>query len=68
MKLNKYEELDTLATAGIYMDIPTEEDIAYTIAFRKMCQRYNINIATADDYEKEFVMSQAERAVANQIA
>ena len=44
-----------------YVTPPTEQDLAYTAYFREVCKRYNIDFATADADEREFVMRMADK-------
>ena len=64
MKNKRYLELDRLAAPNNYVVPPTEEDIAYTIHFRQVCKRYQIDFANADPDEREFVIRMAEKSFA----
>ena len=56
-----YFKLDTLAATNGYVAPPTEDNLAYVIHFRKVCNRYQINFATADEDERSFVIRMAEK-------
>ncbi len=56
-----YGKLDDLAAPDRYVAPSTQADIAYIVRFRQTRKRYNIDFATADPDEKEFVMRMAEK-------
>lgn len=58
---DKYTQLDDLAAPNRYVAPPTAEDLDYIVHFRKTCQRYNIDFATADQDEQSFVIRMAEK-------
>ena len=58
MAHNRLSRLDELGAPNSY---PTEQDLAYTAYFREVCKRYNIDFATADADEREFVMRMADK-------
>ena len=37
-------------------------DLAYILHFQKICKRYNIDFATADEDERDFVIRMAEKS------
>lgn len=57
----KFAKLDDLAAPTGYAALPTDDDLAYVVHFRQVCQRYQINFAKADQDEREFVMRMAEK-------
>lgn len=57
----KYTKLDELAAPDGYVAPLTESELGYTVYFRKICRRYNIDFATADPDEREFVVRMAEK-------
>ena len=61
MAHNRLSRLDELDTPNSYVTPPTEQDLAYTAYFREVCKRYNIDFATADADEREFVMRMADK-------
>ncbi len=56
-----YGKLDDLAAPDRYVAPSSQADVEYIIRFRQTCKRYNIDFATADPDEKEFVMRMAEK-------
>ena len=62
MLQEKFTKLDDLAAPTGYAVPPTNEDIAYVVHFRRVCQRYQIDFAKADQDEREFVMRMAEKS------
>ncbi len=56
-----YGKLDDLAAPDRYVAPSSQADVEYIIRFRQTCKRYNIDLATADPDEKEFVMRMAEK-------
>lgn len=58
---NRFSRLDELGAPNNYVTSPTEQDLAYTAYFREVCKRYNIDFATADADEREFVMRMADK-------
>ena len=58
---NAYLKLDELAAPDGYAAVPTAEELAYLIHFRKVCQRYRIEFAKADEDERAFVIHMAEK-------
>lgn len=59
---NSYLKLDTIAAPNGYVAPPTEDNLAYLIHFRKVCNRYQIDFATADQDERDFVIHMAEKS------
>ena len=65
----KYLKLDDLAAPDGYVAAPsTSEDLAYIAHFRQACKRYNINFASADQDERDFVIRMAEKNFARKRA
>ena len=62
MLQEKFTRLDDLAGPNGYAAPPTSEDLAYVIHFRRICHRYNIDFAKADQDEREFVLRMAEKS------
>lgn len=62
MLQEKYAKLDELAAPNRYVAPPTSEDLSYVIHFRQICKRYNINFASADFDERDFIMRMAEKS------
>lgn len=58
----KYMKLDDLAAPDHYVVPPTNEDLAYVLHFRQVCKRYQIDFASADQDERDFVMKMAEKS------
>lgn len=61
MLQDKFTRLDDMAAPSSYVVPPTSEDLAYVVYFRKVCQRYNIDFATTDQDERDFVIRMAEK-------
>ena len=61
MMQERYAKLDDLAAPDHYVVPPTGEDLDYVVYFRRVCKRYNIDFATADPDERDFVMRMAEK-------
>lgn len=57
-----YLELDRIAAPNGYVAPPSEDSLAYVIHFRKTCKRYQIDFATADSDERDFVIRMAEKS------
>lgn len=55
------KQLDALGAADGYVTPPTESDIAYAAYFRSVCKRYNIDFASADQDERDFVIRMTEK-------
>ena len=69
MKLEeKYLRLDNLAAPDGYVAPFTGEDLAYIACFRQACKRYNIDFASADQDERDFVIHMAEKDFAQKRA
>lgn len=66
--IDAIKKLDELGAPNNYVAPFTEEERTYTTCFQQMCKKYNINFSEADEFERQFVMQQAERAMAKQIA
>ena len=45
MECDKYSRLVELVDPAGYTQFSTEEDLGYTIYFRQVCKRYNIDFA-----------------------
>ena len=58
---DKYLRLDDLASPDRYAAPSTSEELAYIAYFRQTCKRYNIDFASADQDERDFVIRMAER-------
>ncbi len=50
----RYVGLDDLATPDGSVVLSTEEELVYTVYFRQICKRYNIDFANADQEERTF--------------
>ena len=61
MLQEKYAMLDHLAAPDQFVALPTDNDLAYILHFRKVCRRYNIDFALADQDERAFVIHMAEK-------
>ena len=57
----KYLRLDDLAAPDGYVAPSTIEDLAYIASFCQACKRYNIDFASADQDERDFVIHMAEK-------
>ena len=57
----KYLKLDDLAAPDGYVAPSSDEDLAFSASFRQTCKRYNIDFASADQDERDFVMLMAEK-------
>ena len=57
----KYLKLDDLAAPDEYVAPSSDEDLAVAASFRQTCKRYNIDFASADQDERDFVMLMAEK-------
>lgn len=64
----KYLRLDDLAAPDGYVAPSTNEDLAYIAYFRQACKRYNIDFASADQDERDFVIRMAEKNFAQKRA
>ena len=64
----KYLKLDDLAAPDGYVVPSTSEDLAYIAHFRQVCKRYNIDFASADQDERDFVIRMAEKNFAQKRA
>lgn len=62
MLQNSIFRLDDLAAPNNYVAPPSMDDLAYVVHFRKVCSRYNINFAKADEDERNFVIRMAEKS------
>lgn len=62
MLQEKFRKLDDLAGSSGDVAPPTSEDLEYIINFRRICHRYNIDFAKADQDEREFVVLTAEKS------
>ena len=56
----EYLKLDELAAPDGYVAPSTSEDLAYIAYFRQTCNRYNIDFASADQDERDFVIRMAQ--------
>lgn len=68
MQKDAYAELDLLAAPDRYTASLTEEDQAYTLRFREVCRRYQIDFSKADEDERDFVMRMTEKSLAQKRA
>lgn len=68
MPEEKYLILDDLAAPNGYVAPSTSEDFAYITHFRQTCKRYNIDFASADQDERDFVIRMAEKNFARKRA
>jgi hypothetical protein len=59
---NAYLMLDELAAPDRYAAVSTEEELEYLVHFRKVCRRYQIDFAAADEDERAFVIHMAEKS------
>ena len=57
----KYLRLDDLAEPDGYVAPSTDEDLAYITCFHQICKRHNIDFASADQEERDFVILMAEK-------
>lgn len=57
----KYLKLDELAAPDGYVAPSASGDLAYITYFRQTCNRYNIDFASADQDERDFVIRMAEK-------
>ena len=57
----KYLKLDDLAAPDGYAAPSSDEVLAFSASFRQTCKRYNIDFASADQDERDFVMLMAEK-------
>ena len=62
MLSENYAKLDDLAGPDSFVTPPSQADLAYILHFQKICQRYNIDFATADGDERDFVNRMAEKS------
>ena len=62
MLSEKYAKLDDLAGPDSFVTPPSQTDVAYILHFQKNCNRYNIDFATADEDEQDFVIRMAEKS------
>ena len=62
MLSEKYAKLDDLAGPDSFVTPPSQTDLAYILHFQKTCNRYNIDFATADEDERDFVIRMAEKS------
>ena len=59
MLSEKYAKLDD---PDSFVTPPSQTDVAYILHFQKTCSRYNIDFATADEDEQDFVIRMAEKS------
>lgn len=64
----KYLILDDLAAPDGYVAPSTSEDFAYITYFRQACKQYNIDLASADQNKRDFVIRMAEKNFARKRA
>ena len=64
----KYLRLDDIATPDGYVAPSTSDDFVYIAYFRQACKRYNIDFASADQDERDFVIRMAEKNFAQKRA
>lgn len=57
----KHLRLDDLAAPDGYVAPSTGEDLAFITSFRQACKRYNIDFASADQDECDFIIRMAEK-------
>lgn len=57
----KFLKLDDLAAPDGYTVPSTSDDLAYIAHFRQTCKRYNIDFASADPDERDFVIHMTEK-------
>ena len=62
MLSENYAKLDDLAGPDSFVTPPSQTDLAYVLHFQKICKRYNIDFATADEDERDFVIRMAEKS------
>ena len=62
MLSENYAKLDDLAGPDSFVTPPSQTDLAYILHFQKICKRYNIDFATADEDERDFVIRMAEKS------
>ena len=62
MLSENYAKLDDLAGTDSFVTPPSQTDLAYILHFQKICKRYNIDFATADEDERDFVIRMAEKS------
>ena len=60
MLSENYAKLDDLAGPDSFVTPPSQTDLAYILHFQKICKRYNIDFATADEDERDFVIRMAK--------
>lgn len=68
MLQERFLKLDDLAAPNGYTAPSTSEDLAYIAYFRQTCKRYNIDFASADQDERDFVVRMAEKGFAQKRA
>lgn len=68
MPEEKYLILDDLAAPNGYVAPSTSKDLTYIAYFRQTCKRYNIDFASADQDERDFVICMAEKNFARKRA
>ena len=61
MLAEKYLRLDDWAAPDGYVVPSTNEDLVFIASFRQTCKRYNIDFASADQDERDFVIRMAEK-------
>ena len=64
----KYLKLDDLAALDGYVAPSTSEDLTYIAYFRQACNHYNIDFASADQDERDFVTRMVEKKFAQKRA
>ena len=57
----KYLKLDDLAAPDGSVAPSSDEDLTFVASFRQTCKRYNIDFASADQDERDFVILMAEK-------
>ena len=62
MLSENYAKLDDLAGTDSFVPPPSQTDLAYILHFQKICKRYNIDFATADEDERDFVIRMTEKS------
>jgi hypothetical protein len=58
---DKYAILDELGSPNRFVEPLTSENLGYITYFRQVCQRYNIDFASADPDERDFVIHMTEK-------
>ena len=62
MLSENYAKLDDLAGPDSFVTTPSQTDLAYILHIQKICKRYNIDCATADEEERDFVIRMTEKS------